>query len=311
MNNDVDPSRIPLDTSHIPPTRALVAFEMTARAGSLSEAAKEMQSSQPAMSRLIAALEEQLSVLLFERTTTGVLLTEVGHFFRGHATQGLVMIQTAAVQARRWSHEEVVIACSNENSYFILRPRYGALSDAAGAGVRVYILTYNYDRRQLPPTPLPDIELSWERSLGERQRVVMFEEAVRPVCSPAYAAAHADVLRGPVKGWLDLTFLDHQRPNEGWMTWSEWFGVAGAPDLGPEEVVLLPGHDYVLDAAADGQGLALGWRRYYEDWRDRGDLVDLGEGFVSVSNRCCAALTEKGLSSAAARRCLQFLEGLE
>lgn len=55
--------------------RHLVAV---ARAGSFSRAAQELHLSQPALSRSIAALEEQLGIRIFDRTSQGADLTNLG-----------------------------------------------------------------------------------------------------------------------------------------------------------------------------------------------------------------------------------------
>ena len=53
-------------------------FCCAARHGSFSQAAQELRTSQPAVSRSVAALEEQLRCRLFQRTGRGILLTPEG-----------------------------------------------------------------------------------------------------------------------------------------------------------------------------------------------------------------------------------------
>ena len=62
----------------VPSMSALVAFESAARHGSFSLAARELGTSQSAISRLIARLESQLSARLFKRSRIGVSLTDAG-----------------------------------------------------------------------------------------------------------------------------------------------------------------------------------------------------------------------------------------
>ena len=54
------------------------AFLVTAEEGSLSAAAKALDLSQPTLSRQVSALEEELGISLFERTNSGLILTESG-----------------------------------------------------------------------------------------------------------------------------------------------------------------------------------------------------------------------------------------
>jgi len=52
------------------------AFLVTAEEGSLSAAARALDMTQPTVGRQVAALEAELGVLLFERTNSGLVLTQ-------------------------------------------------------------------------------------------------------------------------------------------------------------------------------------------------------------------------------------------
>ena len=54
------------------------AFLVTAEEGSLSAAARALDMTQPTVGRQVAALEAELGVLLFERTNSGLVLTQNG-----------------------------------------------------------------------------------------------------------------------------------------------------------------------------------------------------------------------------------------
>ena len=53
-------------------------FVCVAKLGSFSKAAQMLKLTQPAISRRLSLLEEEVGAPLFERTSTGVVLTEVG-----------------------------------------------------------------------------------------------------------------------------------------------------------------------------------------------------------------------------------------
>ena len=192
----------------IPPANALVPFESAARHGNFTEAARELRISQPAVSRQIDKLERWLSVRLFERSRTGVTLTDAGECLLDGVAAGLAAIQRGAAEASALSDTgQVVIACSHEASHFFFMPRYDALRRELGEEVRIRILTYHHYIQSLPADPSADILMTWDAAGGAPEdRVVVHMEAVRPVCSPAYADAHARTLAGPVAGWSGLTF---------------------------------------------------------------------------------------------------------
>ena len=292
----------------IPPANALIAFESAARHGNFTLAARELCTAQAAISRQIAKLEAWVPARLFERSRAGVTLTDAGERFREGLAAGLAAIHRGAAEAAELSQaEQVVIACSHDASHCLIMPRYDALRHMLGEDVQVRILIYHHSAQYLPSDPSADIVLTWNAAGVDPGDRLYFKEAVRPVCSPAFVAAHGQTLAGPVAGWGGLTFLDLMLPNEGWATWEDWFAVAGRPDEAPRRV----GFDcytYVLEAAAAGQGIALGWRYFIERSLEAGALVVLGDGFVETGNVYFGVLTEKGRRKPLARSCLAFFD---
>ena len=297
----------------IPPANALIAFESAARHGNFTRAARELRTSQSAVSRQIGKLETWLATRLFERSRAGATLTDAGECFLDGVAAGLAAIQRGAAEASELSNtDQVVIACSHEASHFLIMPRYDALRRELGEEVRIRILTYHHYIQSLPTDPSADILMTWlmtwdAAGVAPEDRVVVHGEAVRPVCSPAYADAHARTLAGPVAGWSGLTFIDLLRPSEGWASWEDWFAVAGSPD-GASRRLGLDSYTYVLEAAAAGHGIALGWRDFIERPLESGALVALGDGFVEFDRDYYGVLTEQGRRKPLARRCLAFFD---
>ncbi len=87
----------------IPSGSALIAFESAARHENFSRAASELCTSQAVISRHISSLENRLSVRLFERSRSGVSLTDAGHHFRNAVVTGLEAIHTGATETARLS----------------------------------------------------------------------------------------------------------------------------------------------------------------------------------------------------------------
>ena len=197
----------------------------------------------------MATLEQLLATQLFERSRTGVTLTDAGKRFHTGVSTALGIIRAAVTELAWTSGKQVVIACSHDTSHFWVLPRYQSLREALGEQVSIRILTYHYDMQNLPPGPAADVVMEWEAKLGAQDRVVILQEAVRPLCSPGYAASHAEVLSVPVSGWSSLTFLDLTRPDKGWASWEDWFGAAGRPERAPRYLGF-DSYGYALEAAA-------------------------------------------------------------
>ena len=293
----------------IPSISALIAFESAARNGSFTGAAGELRTSQSALSRRIAALEEQLSTRLFERSRSGVTLTPAGYRFRDAVVAGLGVIQAGAVEAAgRPSSDYVVIACSHDVSQLVVFPLYDALRDELGEEVGVTVSTHRIDfPRRLVDA---DLVLSWQAEnvvpdAAPEDIVTVFREEVQLICSSDFAARHADILSLPVANWDGLTFLDTESSDPAWTSWSDWFEATGAPER-PPRYEFLESYIQVLEAATAGRGIALGWRHYIERYLDTGAVIMLSEAFVPFDNRFVATLTAKGRSNPRARECLRF-----
>ncbi|UOM35617.1 LysR family transcriptional regulator [Acuticoccus sp. I52.16.1] len=83
--------------------RQLEAFRMTVEKGSITRAAEAMSLSQPAVTKLVAALEADLGFSLFERTANGVVPTPEGVAYHGElerALLGLARLEEAAREIR-------------------------------------------------------------------------------------------------------------------------------------------------------------------------------------------------------------------
>lgn len=77
----------------------LRAFHATAKEGSLSAAARRLTLTQPTLSRQVAALEDDLGVMLFERVGRRLELTEAGREILSHVTQMAEAAERVALTA--------------------------------------------------------------------------------------------------------------------------------------------------------------------------------------------------------------------
>ena len=293
----------------IPATSALIKFESVGRLGSVKEAARELRTSSSSVSRCMRLLERQLSARLVERGGKGVRLTEAGRRYHDAVTGALGSLRASAEQAADMSRgPAVVIACSHDTSHLLIMPRFPELESLLGEEARIRVLTYQRHIHELQGVDVADIVLSWQGSAAApRDRVVVMAEEAQPVCSPAYLAAHASLAGGSSADWGEVTLLDLKRPNMGWATWADWFAAAGRPGA-PPRIEDYDTYTQILEAAAAGRGVALGWRHCIERHLERGELVALHNGFAAFGGCYVAALTSKGRRNPLARRCLEFFE---
>ena len=74
---------------------AMRVYVRVAEARSFSAVARELGTTQPAVSRQVAALEEHLGARLIQRTTRSLTLTEDGRDLLGHARRVLDAVEEA------------------------------------------------------------------------------------------------------------------------------------------------------------------------------------------------------------------------
>ncbi len=80
--------------------RQIKYFLAIAEEGSISRAAEKLYISQPPLSQQLKALEEELGVMLFERTTRSLEITEAGRTFRDRALQIVDLMNSTIKEVR-------------------------------------------------------------------------------------------------------------------------------------------------------------------------------------------------------------------
>ncbi|MFM9922541.1 LysR family transcriptional regulator [Variovorax sp. H27-G14] len=85
--------------------RALQAFVHSVKLGSLSGAARALDTTQPTVSKLVAGLERSLGVRLLRRTAAGLSLTEEGQRFHERARRVLEDYGDAVADARETTQQ--------------------------------------------------------------------------------------------------------------------------------------------------------------------------------------------------------------
>jgi DNA-binding transcriptional LysR family regulator len=239
----------------LPPLELLLAFEASARHLSFTKAAGELSLTQSAVSRQIQALEESLGGKLFERRTRALLLTEAGQRFY-QVVQGVLGELDEATQKLRGATAARTVTVTTTPGFasLWLIPRLnGYLQANPGVDVRI---SASYEMASLDREGIdlairyaPDTEMAGQRPL--------FEEAVIPVCSPSLAADAKRPLREPAD--LRAHVLLHSGDAKfSWMEWNLWLHAHGLRELQPAGSLQFNQYDQLVQAAINGQGVALG-----------------------------------------------------
>lgn len=269
----------------LPSANALFVFEAAARCGSFTKAAAELNVTQPAVSRMLARLEQHLDFRLFERTPSGIALTDEGKALYRSVSGGFQTIQAAIVeiQGRRRGSEAVTLSLSTAFTTHWLMPRIHLFQKAFPAvDLRFQLIT------AFLSGPVTDVDLGMRFvEHGDAEHAVWFftPELLLPVCSPGYLERQGSIHAPREDTRHTLIQLNGAQPN-----WAERF-----EELDDTPVTSLSFSDYavVLQGALQGQGIALGWLNVVSHWLKIGQLVPAAPRLVRTS-RLCQLVASRG-----------------
>ena len=239
----------------LPPLELLLAFEAAARHLSFTKAAGELFLTQSAVSRQIQGLEASLGAKLFERRTRALLLTESGQHLYKVAQEVLQDLQSAAQKLRGASAVRTVTVTTTPGfaSLWLIPRLNDYLQAHPGVDVRI---SASYDEVNLERDGV-DLAIRYAKDAQMHGERPVFEESVIPVCSPALAEDPARPLREPAD--LRAHVLMHSVDAKfSWMEWNLWLHAHGLRDLKPAGALQFNQYDQLVQAAVNGQGIALG-----------------------------------------------------
>ncbi len=235
----------------LPPLHALRVFEVAARAGSYTEAARELNLTHGAVSRQIHLLEAALGQPLFRRDGQRMVATVHARAFAREISQAFDHIGDAARRYGKRATEKVIRV--NAPATMAMRwliPRLGAFRTAApGVEVRVSTAFSN------EPAFRGSFDVAIRRSVagqGQFESLPLYRETGTVIVSPTLWQA-APLARP--SGLSRVIMLSTEtRPGE----WEAWLQRAGCPDLRPVQELRFDHYFVTLQAVVDGMGYGIG-----------------------------------------------------
>jgi LysR family glycine cleavage system transcriptional activator len=247
----------------LPPLNSLRTFELAARLGSFTRAARELHVTPAAVSHQIRGLEEYLGVRLFRRTTRRLALTDQAAAAAETLREAFDRINQG-VELLRSSGKSGVLSVSVTPA-FATRWLVARLARFQKKHPRIHL------RIAASPSPVDfdqaDVDVAVRIGRGVFEGVVaikLFHEWLAPVASPAFL--RQNVLRKPADiGRVPMLHDDSMRRAGRPQGWQEWFRVAGAPLSETRQGTHFDDGHLALQAAAAGGGVALGRLVYAVD----------------------------------------------
>lgn len=247
----------------LPPLTALRTFEVAARLGSFTRAARDLHVTPAAVSHQIRGLEQYLGVRLFRRTTRKLVLTEQAalaaeslreaferltygvELLRSSGDGGSLSISATPAFATRWLLDRL--------------PRFRRQHPRIEVQVQASSLPVDFEQQ--------DVDVAVRIGRGGSEGVVaveLFKEWVAPLASPAFLRQHP--LRRPADiAKVTLLHDDSMRRAGRPQGWREWFRDAGVPQAELRRGMRFDDGHLALQAAETGSGVALGRLVYAAD----------------------------------------------
>jgi LysR family glycine cleavage system transcriptional activator len=233
----------------LPPLNALKAFEAAARHESFTRAAEELCVTQGAVSHQVKALEAELAIKLFNRERQRLIITEAGRDYLAVVRDALDRLAVGTERLlQRQSAGVLTVSTSPDFAAKWLVHRLGHFAEAhAGIDLRVSATMHHVDFAR------EDVDMAVRHGDGNwpgLDAVQLSSEQLFAICSPKLLSGRrlgksADLLKFP------LIHLDSRAD------WMKWLQAAGMSDNNVRHGPVLNRASMVIDAAINGQGIAL------------------------------------------------------
>jgi len=234
----------------LPPLNALRAFESAARSESFTRAAEELCVTQAAVSQQVKALEATLGIKLFNRERQRLVITSAGREYLAVIRDALDRIAVGTERVvQRQSSGKLTVSTSPDFAAKWLVYRLSRFAEAyPGIELRVFATMQHVDFVR------EEIDLAVRHGDGTwvgLDAARLCSERLFPVRSPKLVSGRnrlvkpSDIIRFPI---LHL---------EDSKAWSRWFDAAGVTDADVSHGPVFNRASMLIDAAVDGQGVAL------------------------------------------------------
>ncbi len=250
----------------LPPLNSLKCFEAAGRLLSFTEAARELNVTQAAISHQIKVIEDFLGAPLFQRHPRRLALTEQGKALLPDVTEAFDRVSAA------------VAGLGQEQYSSMISVRLGPSFAARWLSPRLKYFWLQYPEIDLclfhtnAPTDFEREEIDiaviygkgdWPGLIADRLLTLDFF----PVCSPAFM--HNDKPLTDIDNLRYYTLLH----DAGYECWQDWLRLAGVGGIRATKGTIIDDTNVLIQAAIDGQGIALGSTAFVQDHLDSGKLV--------------------------------------
>ena len=257
----------------------LRAFVAATRSGSFSAAAHALGVGQSAVTHSVARLENALGIRLFIRTPSGIVPTAAGANLFERISQLFVDIDRAVELARpNQGDPTVTLSVSTSLATYWLMPRLVEYK-REHPHVHLRVITRDTD------TSIGNDDADLWIPLGNVDRPDLVstrfcDEEIVAVASPAVAQP---IIENGIKSMATANLVNLEQRFSARFSWQMWFDNHEIVSSDPNMVYQSNDYSLVLQAAVDGEGIALGWTHLVADLLAEGKLMRIG-GTIRTQN---------------------------
>ncbi len=289
----------------LPSAGSLIVFEAAGRLASFTAAARELGMSQAAVSYAVRGLETQLGVPLFHRRHRQVRLTEAGTRFFADVSLGLSHIRKSAEDLRQLAvGSHVTLSASTAFASFWMMPRLQQFrEDLPGVDLRIQTADRDLD---IVAEGIPlGIRGGDPQDWPSYEALPLAPEEIFPVAGAAYAARFG--LPRTVADLASHRLIHLEEPFREAANWDDWFRSAGLSVAVAGTGLRINDYALVIQAAMEGQGIAIGWRHLVERLLASGLLVRVTDHVMTTGKGFHVVWPKEGGLSDNARRVRDWL----
>lgn len=257
--------------------RGLRTFCIVAKRGSFRLAAEDLFLTPSAISHQIKSLESELDVMLFDRSTQRLRLTDAGNTL--HQESGALIDQLDEVASRfhaRYGQRPLRVTVQPFFATELLVPKLSGFINE-NPDIDISIDTEDQSAEKHPAQA--DVSIRLFRTAPKNLDVQeLFRLRLCPACSPGLLKRQPDIENGSLAG---LPLIVHSKRPNAWRDWGRSAGI----ELGDQSsVIRLETMISVARAAEQGLGVALVPLPLSESWFRAGTLVRLSDHYLETAD---------------------------
>jgi DNA-binding transcriptional LysR family regulator len=218
----------------------------------------------------VRALEVELGIALFERHHRGLGLTQEGHQLLRSIVMAFDQIAGTVEEIRQVnSHTRISVGVTFSMGTFWLVSR---LADFQKSFPDIAVDLIATDEGFERIADQVEVGLAYgDGAWSGYEATLIRTSSVFPVCSPRYRDENPQI--DNPEALLQARLLATEDARHGRFGWAQWFSELGVDAGRMKPSTRFNSHSLVLQAACDGQGVALGWSLLTDDMLAEGRLV--------------------------------------